>query len=420
MNRSHLGRRPSSRARRLSLLLGLACLGGCVGERADERLANEPPPRVQPAEDNRPDRIGEPRVDAGLETARGHEARGEATSTGPGEAREGDRPAGSAAAPTATDDADSLATLLLNDATRELLDRGPDVAALANLPPEIDDEVAAKMGIRRIDGKHLTLYTDAPPRVALDQIPEVFDAAVPQWCAYFGIATEKVADWKMVGYHIVAKERHQQAGLLPANLPPFLNGYHRGSEFWAYEQPSDYYRRHLVLHEGVHGLMTTFLGGTGPPWYREGMAEYLATHTWKDHRLVVATYPASKEEVPYWGRIKVIQDEFAAGRGMMPHEIMRYDRSAHLRQEPYAWCWAAVAFLDNHPIYRNRFRQLIGKVTDSTVFFTRDFESSLKDRKRELDEEWQIFVINIDYGYDFVRNMIKYAPGVRARARVKR
>ncbi len=413
LNHSPWADYPTSRSGRLGWIVWLVCVAGCAGERPDDRLATDRVKGESSVEQDlasrrKPPLFGRPQeatdVDDAAETATRVSLQ-EAGVADPGET--------TAADPAVPREDDSLATLLLSDTTRELLDRGPDIGAIADRPPVIDERAVVAEGIRRIDGKHLTLYTDAPPRLAIDQIPEVFDAAVLQWCAYFGVAPDKVADWKMIGYHIVAKERHQQAALFPANLPPFLHGYHRGSELWVYEQPSDYYRRHLVLHEGVHGFMSTFLGGTGPPWYSEGMAEYLATHRWHNHELVIARFPMTKEEVPYWGRIKVIQDEFAAGRGMMLSEIMRYDRAAHLRLEPYAWCWAAVAFLDNHPVYRNRFRQLIGKVSDSTIFFTRDFEAQLQDRKRELDEEWQVFVINIDYGYDFVRNMIQYAPGLR-------
>ena len=325
-----------------------------------------------------------------------------------------------------TDSDEDLAQLLLSDEDREYLqptsdgappqasltsDGDPRTAAEFQLAGAAHERAVATAGFRKLEGRHVTIYTDAPPRFALEELPNVFDAAVPLWCEYFGIDPAKVADWKMVGYHIVAKERHEQAGLFPANLPPFLHGFQRDGAFWFYEQPSDYYRRHLMLHEGVHGFMMAMLGGTGPPWYREGMAEYLATHRWQRHALALGIVPASREAVPYWGRVKVIQDEFAAGRGMMLNEVMRFDQSAHLRLEPYAWCWAAVAFLDGHPVYRNRFRQLIHRVTDTSAFFTRDFEAGFAERRRQLDEEWQLFVVGMDYGYDFVRNRVRYGPG---------
>ncbi len=55
----------------------------------------------------------------------------------------------------------------------------------------------------------------------------------------------------------VMQDREQFAalGLMPAERPEFVNGYANGWEFWLVEQPSDYYRRHLLLHEGTHAFM---------------------------------------------------------------------------------------------------------------------------------------------------------------------
>ena len=46
-----------------------------------------------------------------------------------------------------------------------------------------------------------------------------------------------------------------------------------GAELWLHDQPTAYYRRHLLLHEGTHVFMASFLGGCGPGWYMEGTAE---------------------------------------------------------------------------------------------------------------------------------------------------
>ena len=56
------------------------------------------------------------------------------------------------------------------------------------------------------------------------------------------------------------------AGLLPDNLPSFLNGRHRGQEFWLNDQDQDYYRRHLVIHEATHCYMTIIAEELDVPW----------------------------------------------------------------------------------------------------------------------------------------------------------
>ena len=276
--------------------------------------------------------------------------------------------------------------------------------------PVIDEERATAHGVRKIVGERLTLYTDLPQAPAIEELPQLFAAAIPQWSRYFAIDGAHVEDWQMVGYLMKDKERFSKAGLLPADLPPFLHGFQRGRELWLYEQPSDYYRRHLLLHEGVHGFMKQFLGGAGPPWYMEGMAELLATHQWKNSELSIRWFPDDKEAVAYWGRIKAVQDEYRAGRGRSLQEILQYDARAHLAVEPYAWCWAAAAFFDTHPRYRDKFREFKQFAPDTTLTFSRRFHDALKAEWPQIAGQWHVFVASIDYGFDIAREAIDPKP----------
>lgn len=269
--------------------------------------------------------------------------------------------------------------------------------------PVLDEGKIRAAGIRRLDGVYLTLFTDLPAGAEIDELPRVFDAAVPQWCDYFGINSTQIAGWKIVGCVMQDRARFNGAALCPENLPEFPHGYSRSSQLWLYDQPSGYYRRHLLLHEGTHCFMHRWLGGAGPPWYMEGMAELLATHRWQDGRLTLHVMPRTKDEVPYWGRVKIVKDELAAGRGMSLIDILRYDNQAHLRTEPYGWCWAATAFFDQHPLTQQAFRGLQTDVRDASVEFSKRFYSRLKDRWPEITADWQLFVQEIDYGYDIAR-----------------
>jgi len=272
--------------------------------------------------------------------------------------------------------------------------------------PVIDEQRVAAAGIRKMSGKHLTLYTDLPTAPAVDELPRVFAAAVPIWSKYFEIESQQTVSWRMVGYLMQDKQRFRQAGLLPADLPPFLHGFQRGSELWWYEQPSDYYRRHLLLHEGTHGFMRRFLGGAGPPWYMEGMAELLATHKWEQNELTLRWFPRDKEQTSHWGRIEVIKEDVQAGRGKSLESIFGYDAAAHLRVEPYAWSWAAAAFFDTHPDYRDRFREMRKFAPDTTVTFSQRFYDMLKDDWPWVTRQWQVFVVNMEYGFDIQREAI--------------
>src|SRR5262245_9475420 len=277
--------------------------------------------------------------------------------------------------------------------------------------PEIDEQRVAAAGIRKITGKHVTLYTDLPAGEA-DELPTVFDAAVPLWCKYFGVKPTDVVEWKPVGFVMRDKQRFVATGLYLESLPPFPNGYSTEGQLWIYDQPSAYYRRHLLLHEGTHLFMYRWLGGAGPPWYMEGLAELLGTHRWERGKLTLGIMPRSKEEVPYWGRVKIVRDEYAADRGLTLTEIMNYDTQAHLRQEPYGWCWAATAFLDGHPLSQRAFRELQGDLELGREEFSTRLRDRLKEQWPALTEYWQLFVMECDYGYDFARAAVIRRPAV--------
>jgi hypothetical protein len=294
--------------------------------------------------------------------------------------------------------------------TRSLETLAEEAQAHAFDLPAIDPQQVQQAGLRRIAGQHLTIYTDLPQGPEVDTLPAVFDAAVPLWGAYFGVDTSRLADWQMVGCVMQHRERFVAAGLYPPTLPDFPNGYSVGSMLWVYQQPSAYYLRHLLLHEGTHAFMLRWLGGAGPPWYMEGMAEYLATHRWQDGQLTLAILPRQKEEVPYWGRVKIVKDDVAAGKALSLVDIFQYDAHAHLRVEPYGWCWAATMFLDHHPLTQQSFRELSQHVRDRSLEFSERFYRRLAPVWPAVTEDWQVFVAECDYGYDVPRAAIQRRP----------
>jgi hypothetical protein len=268
---------------------------------------------------------------------------------------------------------------------------------------------AVESGMRRIDSKHLTLLTDLPADPEIDRLPEAFDLAFPEWCAYFGVDPAKSADWHVTGYLMGDRARFEAVDLIPADVPAFRHGYSRGDEFWLFEQPNPYYRRHLLLHEGTHSFMHTVLGSAGPPWYSEGMAEFLGTHRWDASGLELAYLPKRREEVPELGRIKLMQDGVAARRAYQLEQILQFGPDAHQKNEGYAWCWGLATFLDGHPRYQERFRVLPSMV--NSLAFNEDFLKGFRDGFAEMCEEWQVFVSNIEHGYDQSRMVIDFTAG---------
>ena len=276
--------------------------------------------------------------------------------------------------------------------------------------PTVNDEAISAASLRKISGTRITIYTDLPPQAELEELPKVVDAAIPLLCDYFSIPREDVGTWRLMASVMKDKNRFVTAGLYPASLPDFANGYNVGPQIWLYDQPSGYYRRHLLLHEATHAFMLRFLRGAGPPWYMEGMAELLATHRWQNGELRLATMPQSREEVPYWGRLKMIKDDVAADRGLSLLDVMRYDAQAHLKVEAYAWCWAAAWFLDHHPLTKAVFKELKNSAPDRTLEFSKGFYDKLKADWPVITEDWQIFTHECDYGYDVARAVVRRKP----------
>jgi hypothetical protein len=273
-----------------------------------------------------------------------------------------------------------------------------------------DDARTAAAGIRKLPGQRLTLYTDlSGPEI--DRLPAIFDEAFPQWCRYFGVKEDSLEYWHVTACLMKSKASFTAAGLLPGNLPPFLHGYSEphGRKFWLLEQPSDFYRRELFLHEGTHCFMFTVLKNAGAPWYKEGMAEYFGTYQWRDGQLTLGHTPRSREESAGWGRVRTIQDLVSRRRALRLGAVVELPDSAFLETEPYAWCWAAVTLLDRHPRYQQRFRQLIGFVRDRD--FNKQFYRLFQPDWQELCEEWQLMVTGMEYGYDVAREAVDFTPG---------
>ena len=258
----------------------------------------------------------------------------------------------------------------------------------------VDERRAAQVGIRRVESRHLRLYTDLPSGDAVDGLGNVFDAAVDAWTQYFGIPLERTARWRMQGFLIEDRAKFAALGLLPEANSDFAHGFCQGGELWLVEQPSNYYRRHLLLHEGTHGFMHAFVGDVGVGWYWEGMAELLGTHRWEEGRLELRQLPDDRDEVPMWGRITLVRES----EPLSLPALLTLGQGRALTTDEYAWCWALCKFLDSHPRWGDKFRDLQSIVAEKD--FNKRFRAAFQDDWADLLFEWQAFVAELDYGYD--------------------
>ncbi|HBO45203.1 MAG TPA: hypothetical protein DD670_15005 [Planctomycetaceae bacterium] len=297
----------------------------------------------------------------------------------------------------------TLADLL--DGPADATDRWMENAATV----KVDDARVAAAGVRRLDGRHLTLYTDFPSDEQTDSLPAVFDLAFPQWCEYFEVDPAEMRDWRLTGFLIRDRERFRRLGLLPDYLPPFQYAFCINTDFWIYQQPGEYYGRHLVLHEGTHCFMNRRFGACGPPWYMEGIAELLSTHRWADGRLTLNYVPRSADEVPMLGRVKLVKDAMAAGRTLHLEQVLALRPQAYLETEPYAWSWAAALFLDRHPRWGDAFRRMRKHALEPDL--TERFVEAVDADWPGLEQQWRVFLADLEYGCDPAKMLIDPTRG---------
>lgn len=277
--------------------------------------------------------------------------------------------------------------------------------------PRHDDAALEEIGIRSFESKRLKLYTDIAPELARP-LPGLMDQAYEAWEEYFGPLPPNRAGtaYQMTGYIMTDRRLFLEAGLLPEDLVGFLHGRHRGAEFWMNDQEHDYYRRHLTIHEGTHCFMTTMPGVMAPTWYMEGMAELFGTHHLdKDGKATFRVMPKRSLDVRSWGRLQIIANERKAGRLRSLTDIFSLQHNDFLKVEAYAWSWALCKFLDTHPRYRQRFRELGGYLEGRA--FVAKFQELYRNDQRDLNREWTLFAAGFNYGFDFERAVVEFTAG---------
>lgn len=277
--------------------------------------------------------------------------------------------------------------------------------------PVHDEAHLAALNIRKYESRRLRLYTDIPEADA-QSLPMLADHAVEALFAYFGPLppARDGSDFQMTGYLFRSEALFREAGLIPVDLPTFEHGRHRRNEFWMRDQTYDYYRRHLLIHEITHCVMTYLPETRAPVWYLEGMAELFGTHRLNsDGQFAWGVMPDAPENFAGLGRITLIRDEYARGRDRSIPQILQYQAEEFLEPAPYAWSWALCHFLARHPRYREKFQALGQHLTGDQ--FLRVFQELFATEERDLTTEWTLFTLNLQYGYDLERAAIEFRTG---------
>lgn len=284
-------------------------------------------------------------------------------------------------------------------------------------PVAPSEALARRAGLRLLESKHLVLATDRPVREGdgVAELPYAFDRAFEAWCEHYEMNPADHADWRCFGCLVVDRERFRAAGLLPDTLPPFENGFCDRNHFWLIDQSNPAYRRHLLLHEGVHAFTLTLRGLATPVWYNEGIAEYLATHKLEPGAKGILKFestpiPERLEDVEQLGRIEKLSELRATGTMPSLADVLALPVGNHKAVADYAASWAAVAMLAKHPAYAKAFAKL--ERGPLGYDFNKRLASMPGWDAERASRDFDAFSSDIDYGYDFPRSSIDWSPGI--------
>lgn len=264
----------------------------------------------------------------------------------------------------------------------------------------------------QVEGKSIRLHTDLASVEEANRLVASFDAAVPQWVKFWDLPPNALQNWKVEACVIRDKAEFVRAGLIPLEVPDFPFGYALGNEVWVLAQQSEYYTRHLLLHEGVHSLAFFVFGGAGPTWFMEGTADLLATHSGSSAALKINQIPASREEVPYWGRFKRIKQLRDEAKVPTLETVMRYQPNLKGDVGTYSWSWAATMLLHSYPDYREAFFAAARDGDDGPAF-NRKLRTSLAEQWPIVAARWRLMCHDLDYGFDWPRELVELSVSDR-------
>ena len=274
------------------------------------------------------------------------------------------------------------------------------------------DKELAEVGINKYESAKILLYTDIPKKQAV-VLPQLIDQVYPVWKEYYSktpINKTKISIFPLTGYIIEDRNLFTKARLLPARIKLFAHGGIEDGRFWMKQQETDYYRRHLMLHEATHCFMTQQENGQ-PLWYMEGMAEFFAVHRFDTNgKVQFGVMPKRGEQFNGFRRIEIVRQEIKKGRFLSIQEVTELSSDQFIKYNPpYAWSWALCQFLDSHPKHQKRFRKL-GQMWIGNQF-SEAFEEWMKEEGTQLEAEWLNFAHHVEPGFDITRAAIQFETG---------
>lgn len=251
----------------------------------------------------------------------------------------------------------------------------------------------------RVSGQHIRLVTDVAPDEA-DELIASFDAAVDQWAQLWEVAPDRLTEWTVDAWVMRDVDAFESADQIAADVPDFPYGYAINDRVYVKAQPSRYYTRHLLLHEGTHSLAFKLFQGAGPTWFMEGTAEWLATHRGIGSDIEVAVIPRNSQEVPYWGRFTAIANLRSAGDLPAIQTVMRYQPNLLGDVPTYGCAWAAIQMMRAYPEYRPLILKSAARGQNTPQAFNRWLGQEISPQWPIFAARWRLWTESMDYGWD--------------------
>ncbi len=274
-------------------------------------------------------------------------------------------------------------------------------------------EQLRKIGIEVFESKRLKLFSDIDPKIA-KSLPPLVDQAYVAWEEYFGKLppARDDSEFQINGFLIKDKSKFEKTGLLPVNLLDEFHGRQVGYQFWMMDQATEYYRRHLLLHEATHAFMWAIPNLKVPYAYLEGMAEHFGTHQLVGGKLQVRLMPINRSDFHGHDRLFLMRRDVKQRGSPDLFDIIDW-KPANFQalNESYAWAWGQSIFFEENPRTRKRFRKLATSLANPIAW--RTFELELKPDLSEIVTEWNLFAADSWEGFDFQRSAIEFHEGQR-------
>lgn len=279
-------------------------------------------------------------------------------------------------------------------------------ATLSGLPAQrLAAQESIGNGLRKLTHGNLTLITDLPIDQELRSWPDVLRQAIERWDQVWTVPEENKQSLELTAFLIGDKSIFQSAGYLDG-VPEFDDGFQLANRIFVMEQPSEYYRRHLFLHEATHWIMYRYFGGAGSPWFMEGMADMFATHRWTDGKLTLGVIPSDAHQFPHWGRFKRLREMVQRGEAPTLASVLRFGNQRENRVDRYVWSWAACVFFWNHPEYQRAIADAASPPLNYSMDLSDRLRKNLADRWAIVEADWNGFITEFDFGFETQRSMI--------------